>query len=185
MQYESEPIYEECDCGRGRFDASQYHSCYTCYLERRESYLNCIFCGRWHSPEYATCYKCRLIPQRDEAGRNLRLDILLRDEFTCQNCGSCGGVLQVDHIEPCARGGSANPWNLQVLCNQCNRIKGAEYDWRWMQRRFRLMHLYFTFGWRLLDQDERQDLVADAYEYRSEFSWHAHYQQSLTGSAVS
>jgi 5-methylcytosine-specific restriction endonuclease McrA len=173
-----EPDHRECRCGRGSYDANEHRTCYTCYLERRESYVNCIWCGQWHSPEYGTCFQCRGIAGRDEAGRNLKLDILIRDEFTCQNRG-CGSHddLQVDHIEPCVKGGTAMPWNLQALCRSCNKTKGAEYDWRWEQRRIDLMHLYFTFGWSLLDDDQRDELRADAGEHGDEFAWHAHYKQ--------
>jgi 5-methylcytosine-specific restriction endonuclease McrA len=169
--------YQECDCGRGYFDPDEYRSCYTCYLERRECYMSCIWCGRWHSPKYNTCFQCRAeSPERDEAARDLRLDILIRDDFTCQNCGSRDEP-QVDHIEPCAKGGSAVPWNLQVLCRECNKLKGANYDWRWEQRRFRLMHLYFTFGWSLLSDEQHTWLVDDAAWHPNEFAWHAHYQE--------
>lgn len=165
---------ELCDCGEGYFDPSEYRTCYSCFQERRESYLTCIWCGRWHSPRYSTCYRCRITPGRDEAGRNLRMDILLRDEFACQTCGSQHDP-QVDHIEPCAKGGAAVPWNLQVLCRECNKTKGADYDWRWELRRFRLMHLYFTFGWRMLDAAEREQLILDAKAHGDEFAWHTRY----------
>lgn len=175
-----DPIQAECRCGRGYYNAAKYHSCYTCFLERRESYLSCIWCGRWHSPEYATCYTCRHIEGRDEAGRNLRLDIIIRDDFACQNCGARERI-EVDHIEPCAQGGTATPWNLQALCHDCNKTKGSEYDWRWEARRIRLMHLYFTYGWSLLSDEQRQQLRSDAdvhaEEYGGdEFVWHARYQ---------
>jgi 5-methylcytosine-specific restriction protein A len=170
--------YEECDCGRGHYDPEEYRTCYTCYLERRESYVACVFCGRWHSPKYNTCFQCRSgSPERDEAGRNLRLDILMRDDFICQNCGARDNYPQVDHIEPCAKGGTADLWNLQVLCRGCNQGKGADYDWRWEQRRFRLMHLYFTYGWRLLDDDQRARLVDHASADHREFMWHARYRR--------
>jgi hypothetical protein len=40
-----EPDYEECSRGRGRYNANQYNSCYTCFLERHDSYIECIWCG--------------------------------------------------------------------------------------------------------------------------------------------
>lgn len=169
---------ELCDCERGHFDPDEYQTCYTCYLERRAEYVECIFCERWHSPRYDTCYRCRRVADRDEAGRNLKYDILIRDGFTCQNCGSRDS-LHVDHIEPCVKGGTAVPWNLQALCSSCNRDKGSDYDWRWEQRRFTLMHLYFTFGWKFLNDGERDLLVADARECGDEFVWHARFQKRI------
>ena len=64
--------------------------------------------------------------------------ILLRDNFTCQQCGSSPTVtwedgikrpnlheLHVDHIHPLARGGANGFENLQLLCASCNLHKGA------------------------------------------------------------
>ena len=65
--------------------------------------------------------------------------ILLRDKFTCQQCGrrptakGAGGIvrpdlsmLHVDHITPLARGGADAFDNLQLLCAPCNLTKGAK-----------------------------------------------------------
>lgn len=169
----------ECDCGRGQFNPEEYSTCYECFLERRSEYVECIWCGRWHSPRFSSCFQCRQTPGRDEAARDLRLDILLRDGFTCQNCGVIEGSMQVDHIEPCAKGGLAVPWNLQVLCAGCNRDKGTQYDWRWEDRHIRLMHLYMSFGWGMLDDAERDQLVKDAKAHDSIFASHIHYQERV------
>lgn len=168
---------EDCACGRGEYDPEEHRTCYACYLERREEYIDCIYCGRWHSPRYEICYRCRAAhPGRDEAARDLRIDILIRDEFTCRECGS-NDQLQVDHIKPCAIGGDATPWNLQALCRDCNMDKGC--DWQpgtaWDYTRIELMHLYFTFGWSMLDDDQRQQLIVDSGIYGDEFTWHAHF----------
>lgn len=170
--------YHLCDCGRGYFDPTDYRTCYECFTERRIGYTECIWCGRWHSIKFDTCYQCRVIPGRDEAARDLRLDIFMRDEFTCQNCGVTEGAMHVDHVEPCAKGGLAVPWNLQVLCAGCNGDKGTQYDWRWEERRLRLMHLYLSFGWGLLDDQQRDRLIREAQEYGDMFTFHAHYREN-------
>jgi diadenosine tetraphosphate (Ap4A) HIT family hydrolase len=36
--------------------------------------------------------------------------------------------LEVDHIKPRSKGGTNDPSNLQALCYQCNRAKGAKDD---------------------------------------------------------
>lgn len=44
----------------------------------------------------------------------------------------CGGG-HVDHIQPLARGGSNWPRNLQLLCEPCNKSKGAKDPIEFMQ----------------------------------------------------
>ena len=42
-------------------------------------------------------------------------------------------IREVDHVVPRSRGGSDHPENLQLLCPNCNRIKGDRdmaYWWR-------------------------------------------------------
>jgi hypothetical protein len=57
---------------------------------------------------------------------SLRYDVLRRDNFTCQICGSSakdGVRLEVDHIVPVSKGGKTEMSNLQTLCERCNRGK--------------------------------------------------------------
>ena len=44
----------------------------------------------------------------------------------CSNCGQSGAdrPLVIDHILPIARGGLSEYDNLQLLCAECNRLKG-------------------------------------------------------------
>lgn len=63
--------------------------------------------------------------QAESIGRNLRLDILERDDFTCRSCGAMDELLEIDHIVPRVKGGTNDPSNLQVLCQSCNARKGA------------------------------------------------------------
>ena len=82
--------------------------------------------------------------EREVSGRRrinpgMKQRILERDDYTCQICGIsrdfldglCPGLgdyllLEIDHIESVARGGSGKDEdNLQVLCWRCNRKKGG------------------------------------------------------------
>lgn len=57
-----------------------------------------------------------------------RFRILRRDDYRCQLCGMTatdGVQLQVDHVVPRWRGGSAFEWNLWVLCRDCNHGKSG------------------------------------------------------------
>jgi hypothetical protein len=71
-------------------------------------------------------------PQRPRKGisRSLRYDILKRDCFKCVLCGRSAGsaTLEIDHIQPVARGGSSDLSNLRTLCFDCNRGKGAKIE---------------------------------------------------------
>ncbi|WP_083901707.1 HNH endonuclease [Pseudanabaena sp. PCC 6802] len=53
--------------------------------------------------------------------------ILKRDNRQCVICGRQPPAvkLEIDHIIPYSKGGSNHPSNLQTLCFDCNRGKGA------------------------------------------------------------
>ena len=58
-------------------------------------------------------------------GVRQRFEIFKRDEFTCAYCGrrSPDVVLQVDHIQATANGGTDDPINLITSCWECNSGK--------------------------------------------------------------
>ncbi len=57
--------------------------------------------------------------------------VLARDGACCTFVGAdgrrCGSTwrLELDHVIPVALGGASSAQNLQVLCGDCNRRKGA------------------------------------------------------------
>lgn len=57
--------------------------------------------------------------------RRIRDRILLRDKYTCQQCGHIGTDLEVDHIINTAQGGTDDDQNLQSLCIPCHKAKTA------------------------------------------------------------
>ena len=64
--------------------------------------------------------------ERAKMSDSLRYDILRRDNFRCQICGSSaqdGVKLHVDHIVPVSKGGKTTPDNLRTLCDRCNMGK--------------------------------------------------------------
>jgi len=65
-------------------------------------------------------------PRRNLSKRT-RFAVFKRDLFTCQYCGATppGAVLEVDHIEPLALGGTDDESNLVTACFDCNRGKAA------------------------------------------------------------
>jgi 5-methylcytosine-specific restriction endonuclease McrA len=63
-------------------------------------------------------------PRRAHIARETRLAVYTRDGGRCAECGS-GFELQYDHLIPLALGGGDGVDNLQLLCGDCNRRKGA------------------------------------------------------------
>lgn len=57
--------------------------------------------------------------------RRRRAAILVRDQYTCQSCGTITLDLEVDHIVNIAQGGNDDDANLQALCVPCHQSKTA------------------------------------------------------------
>jgi hypothetical protein len=55
---------------------------------------------------------------------DVKMFVWRRDEGRCVKCGG-NENLEYDHIIPVSKGGSNTERNLQLLCEQCNREKGA------------------------------------------------------------
>lgn len=57
-----------------------------------------------------------------------RLNILIRDSYTCQYCGEQlkKNQLNLDHVIPRSRGGRTTWDNVVASCHDCNRRKGGE-----------------------------------------------------------
>jgi len=52
-----------------------------------------------------------------------RFNLFLRDEFSCQYCGSTGDMT-FDHVHPRSRGGRTTWDNVVAACGRCNLQKG-------------------------------------------------------------
>ncbi|MEF1335352.1 RNA-guided endonuclease IscB [Vibrio rotiferianus] len=75
------------------------------------------------------------------AGFELREYLLLRDKHTCQYChgASNDSVLNVDHIQPRAKGGTNSVKNLVIACRTCNKDKNSLSlaDWKTIESKKR------------------------------------------------
>lgn len=66
----------------------------------------------------------RSTPRREGVPESVKRAVFRRDGGACTRCGS-NELLQFDHIIPVALGGASSLENLQLLCADCNREKGA------------------------------------------------------------
>lgn len=55
-----------------------------------------------------------------------RREIFIRDDYTCQYCGSRSADLTIDHVVPRSRGGGHSWDNLVSACRACNHRKGGK-----------------------------------------------------------
>jgi hypothetical protein len=62
--------------------------------------------------------------RREHIPKSVKQYVWQRDQSRCANCGS-KEKLEYDHIIPVSKGGSNTERNLQLLCERCNRSKGA------------------------------------------------------------
>ena len=62
---------------------------------------------------------------RESIPREMRRAVFERDGGKCAQCGTNFDI-QYDHILPVALGGATTIDNLQLLCGDCNREKGAD-----------------------------------------------------------
>ncbi len=63
-------------------------------------------------------------PKREPIPEEIQHRVWRRDQGRCVRCNS-RERLEFDHIIPLSRGGSNTERNLQLLCERCNRAKGA------------------------------------------------------------
>ena len=56
--------------------------------------------------------------------RCTRANVLLRDQYTCQYCGSSHSDMTIDHVMPKSKGGKFEWTNLVTSCEPCNQKKG-------------------------------------------------------------
>lgn len=183
----------QCECERGEYPSCQYRSCYDCFLDRRSDYLECILCGSWHNPAFDTCFKCRPQTQgRDDAALALRQLILWRDGHTCKSCGInagelhhdprrvkpgddgwCYAQMHIDHIVPCAKGGRADEWNLQILCEVCNTRKGSRWyvGCPYEEVRTRLCRTYFLLGRSYFNEENLDRFLDEWGRFRATRTW--------------
>jgi len=66
-------------------------------------------------------------PKRERISESVRISVWRRDEGKCVRCGS-RERLEYDHITPVSKGGGNTARNIELLCERCNREKGAKIE---------------------------------------------------------
>ena len=96
----------------------------------------------WSEKDFDLCFNCleklyikyldpklkkfeEIVITRKTIKEELRNKVFERDKYKCVKCGK-KEKLVMDHIVPFIRGGKTELKNLQTLCSNCNRIKGAK-----------------------------------------------------------
>ena len=74
--------------------------------------------SRWRDSRQASERRSRIIPQ------DVKIAVSVRDGGRCVQCGSTR-ELHYDHKTPYSKGGENTVGNIQLLCGDCNRRKGA------------------------------------------------------------
>lgn len=62
-----------------------------------------------------------------------RYTVFIRDNFTCQYCGTRAEKPHADHVTPRSRGGSDEIENLVTACPSCNLRKSDKTPEEWLQ----------------------------------------------------
>ncbi len=112
-------------CGRLR---------HRCHCGRRDSAIRCFLArgGNEYAPRSRAQPPVWSVPPQVKRRERATLRAH-RDQWRIQlaaehgeRCANCGveGDLVLDHILPIAKGGRSRLENLQLLCAECNRLKG-------------------------------------------------------------
>lgn len=79
--------------------------------------------------------------KRKQISGTLRQNVFDRDDSTCQICGANryrdNVKIEVDHIIPVSKGGTNDIYNLQTLCQRCNREKHNRTDLKHDKRKLK------------------------------------------------
>jgi hypothetical protein len=117
--------------------------------------------------------------KRKVISKKIRFEVFKRDSFTCQYCGRKAPeiILQVDHIEPVAKGGTNDLLNLITSCVDCNAGKSdrrlsdkavidkQSEQLKALQERKDQIEMMFQWQMELLKLDE--DIIEQLSEYWS------------------
>src|SRR3954452_17195335 len=106
---------------------------------------NCVKCGEEFEPKHDVHFfcsdKCRRAIRGSEYRRQ-RARALLRDGYTCTECGAVD-KLECHHMTPLCFGGTHEVDNLQTLCRPCHKNKHRRWKYDQQQQRTRESEIYY------------------------------------------
>lgn len=115
-----QPRYHEIIKPLSKFSVGTYEKRFGTYYNALDAFINAVNGEQVEVKKNLTS---------NENPRNinyrLRFRVMQRDKFKCRICGASPAtdptiILHIDHIVPCAKGGTADFENLQTLCSKCN-----------------------------------------------------------------
>jgi hypothetical protein len=129
-----QPVFRDMSVSPSKYTASAYKDRFGSWRKALEEFVAFVNQEKNDIISYEVEVKSHRITNRTkrEPSLSLRFFVLKRDNFCCVSCGrspatTAGLVLEVDHIIPWSAGGKTIEENLQSLCFDCNRGKGARY----------------------------------------------------------
>ena len=127
-----QPVYRDMSDPPSQYTASIYNDRFGGWRSALEQFVAIVDQEKEELLSYETEVKSSKGIKRTKRDPSLALRFLVlkRDRFCCVACGRSpatapGLVLEIDHIFPWSKGGETIEENLQTLCFDCNRGKGA------------------------------------------------------------
>jgi len=127
-----QPVYRDMNAPPSRYTGSTYNARFGGWRKALEAFVAAF---AQEQEEFLNANpRENLIKIKTKTARSpslaLRFLVLKRDNFRCVACGRSpatvpGLVLEVDHVDAWCRDGATIADNLQTLCFDCNRGKGA------------------------------------------------------------
>jgi 5-methylcytosine-specific restriction endonuclease McrA len=103
-------------------------------------------------------------------GTELRHYLLTKWQQRCAYCSATGIPLEIDHVQPRAKGGSDRVSNLVIACHPCNQAKGDQPLEMFLADRPEVLRRV---------QAQRRVPLRDAAVVKRMFPWHAYVDNAV------
>ena len=127
-----QPAYRDMNSPPSQYSASTYNARFGSWRKALIEFIAIVQDEeeQFIHPEVQSLEKKTTINTPRDPSLSLRFSVLKRDGFRCVACGKSpandpGVELEIDHKHPWSEGGPTIAENLQTLCFDCNRGKGA------------------------------------------------------------